>query len=222
MADWFKFYEDFFDNPRFQYAIHQMSEVCPVTVLLLTEHCRHKSGSIRWSGDEIDLLGFSAKINVSPAKINEAIILLQRIRYITVDKGRITFLKWNDLQSDYCRKLSRKKASRVQKSPEKTRKVPRDETRREERRGENSNKGFGLDELKIAGNGKLEVELMESCRELLGESEMAKFHGRWYGRATKEPKRLESTLNDLRLAIKEGKVETTPAKYAEHRYKEFA
>lgn len=131
MADWFKFYADFFDHPRFQYAIHQLPEVCPVTVLILTEHCRHRSDTISWSGDEVDLLGFSAKINVSAAKINEAVKLLEKIRFIEVSGGAIKFLKWNDLQSEYCRKVKRNKEKLSGHSPDMSGQCP---PRGEERR----------------------------------------------------------------------------------------
>lgn len=136
MADWFKFYENFFDEPRFQYAVHQLPEVCAVTVLLLCEHCRHKSATISWTGDDIDLLGFSAKANVSPGKINEAVNLLQKIKYVSVSGGKLTFLKWNDLQSNYVKRMIKKKGKDVRTVAEQCANTSRTVCGPEERRGE--------------------------------------------------------------------------------------
>lgn len=132
MADWFKFYVDGLDEPRFRYAMRSMVEVCPVWLVILSECGRTKSDTIEWSGDEVDLLGWSEKATVSPAKLNEAINLLAKIRYITITENHITVRKWNDLQSDYCRKFASKKPKIVRQSPTKSDKVPLEERRGEE------------------------------------------------------------------------------------------
>lgn len=107
MADWFKFYENDLDETRFQYAVHQLSEVCPVWVGILSECCRHKSDTIRWGNNEIELFGFSQRLNVSVPKVNEAIKLLVDIDYISRGENTLKVLKWNTKQSDYCSRIKR-------------------------------------------------------------------------------------------------------------------
>lgn len=132
MADWFKFYCDGLDEPRFRYALRALPEVCPVWLLILSECCRTKSDTLEWSGDEVDLIGWSEKTCASPGKVNEAINLLVKIRYLEPTKTTITVRKWNDLQSDYCRKFAKKKVEVVRQSPTKSDKVPLEESRVEE------------------------------------------------------------------------------------------
>ncbi len=107
MADWFKFYENDLDETRFQYAIHQLVEVCPVWVGILSECCRHKSDTIRWGNNEIELFGFSQRLNVSVPKVNEAIKLLVDIDYISRGENTLKVLKWSYKQSDYCQRIKR-------------------------------------------------------------------------------------------------------------------
>jgi hypothetical protein len=108
MADWFKFYENDLDETRLQYAIAQLPEVIPVWVGILSEACRHKSGTIRWGDNEIELFGFSRRLGVPIPKVNEAISLLAKIDYISVEKNAVNILKWKDKQSEYCsKKMSR-------------------------------------------------------------------------------------------------------------------
>lgn len=132
MADWFKFFENGLDEPRFQYAVGTLSEVTPVWVGILSECCRHKSDSIGWDDDEAYLFGFSRRLNVSIPKVKEAINLLVRINYISVLEGRLTVLKWNDFHSEYMRKKARLSESPVQTV---SRHTP-DNVRLEERRGD--------------------------------------------------------------------------------------
>lgn len=141
MADWFKFYCDGLDEPRFRYALRTLSEVCPVWLLILSECCRSKSESIEWTGDEVDLLGWSEKAAVSPGKLNEAITLLAKIRYIELDGKHIRVRKWNDLQSDYCRQIDRKKSSTLRETPRNSEKLRLEERRGEESRSEKKDKG---------------------------------------------------------------------------------
>lgn len=108
MADWFKFYENDLDETRFQYALHQVSEVCSVWVGILSECCRHKSDTIRWGSNEIELFGFSQRLNVSVPKVNEAIKLLIDIDYISKGENTLKVLKWNTKQSDYCSRIKRR------------------------------------------------------------------------------------------------------------------
>jgi hypothetical protein len=66
------------------------------------------------------------------------------------------------------------------------------------------------------------TDLMIDCREILGADEMKRCHKHWLGRAEIEPDRLRRVLADTARAAKDGEINTTAAKYAEHRWKEFA
>jgi hypothetical protein len=66
------------------------------------------------------------------------------------------------------------------------------------------------------------TQLMQDAREILGPDEMGRCHQRWLKRAETEPDKLRRVLADTAQAIKDGEVKTTPAKYAENRWKEFA
>lgn len=65
------------------------------------------------------------------------------------------------------------------------------------------------------------TELMADCREVLGTDEMRRCHKHWLGRAETEPNRLQRVLSDTARAAADGEIKTVPAKYAEHRWKEF-
>jgi hypothetical protein len=65
------------------------------------------------------------------------------------------------------------------------------------------------------------TDLMIDCREILGADEMKRCHKHWLGRAETEPDRLRRVLADTARAAKDKEIKTTPAKYAEHRWKEF-
>lgn len=134
MADWFKFYENDLDETRFQYAIHQLVEVCPVWVGILSECCRHKSDTIRWGNNEIELFGFSQRLNVSVPKVDEAIKILVDIDYISRGENTLKVLKWKDKQSDYCQRLNRTTPNSVRTVSEQC------SLRGEERRGDKSTK----------------------------------------------------------------------------------
>jgi hypothetical protein len=111
MADWFKFYENDLDETRLQYAIAKLPEVVSVWVGILSECCRHKSGTIRWGDNEIELFGFSRRLGISLPKVNQGINLLCEIDYIVKKNGHISVIKWGSKQSEYCQKLSAKKNS---------------------------------------------------------------------------------------------------------------
>ena len=68
---------------------------------------------------------------------------------------------------------------------------------------------------------RITVELMELCASTLGQNEMAKCHSRWLKRAEEAPSKLRRVLVDTEAANKNGDIQTTPAQYAEHRWKEF-
>lgn len=107
MADWFRFYENAIDEPRFATAISEVPEVLPVFVLLLSEHCRNKSGRIAWTGDEYELRGLARKVGLTVERFKAALGLLEAIHYITLADGKLTTPGWSSLQSDYCQRRTR-------------------------------------------------------------------------------------------------------------------
>lgn len=132
MADWFKFYENGLDEPRFQYAVGTLSEVTPVWVGILSECCRHKSDTINWNDDEAYLFGFSRRLNVSIPKVNEALNLLQRIAYIEISNGTLKVIKWNEFQSEYMKRIHRNNPKRVRRVSEHSPNSVRREEKRED------------------------------------------------------------------------------------------
>ncbi len=142
MADWFKFYENDLDETRLQYAISQLPEVIPVWVGILSEACRHKVGTVSWGKDEIEMFGFSKRLGVSIPKVNEAVLMLAKIRYITLGENTINITKWGEKQSEYCQKRTKNQNQSGQNHHTKKDSVPTmsrqcpDNVRQEERRGE--------------------------------------------------------------------------------------
>jgi hypothetical protein len=114
MADWFKFYENDLDETRLQYAISKMPEVVSVWVGI-SEACRHKTGTVSWGDDSIELFGFSRRLGLSMPKVNDGVNLLCEIRYISKKDGCINILKWSEKQSEYCR-WKEKKTKPIKKS----------------------------------------------------------------------------------------------------------
>lgn len=138
MANWFKFSENDIDEPRLQYAIGELPEVLNVWLLILSECCRHRSGLVKWSQNQYELLGYSRRLNVTVPKINEAIRLLKEILYVEQSADSLKVLKWNDKQGDY---LTRKQRGDYANRTANKRVYPRvsdiiGESPTEERRGE--------------------------------------------------------------------------------------
>ena len=145
MADWFKFYENDLDETRLQYAISKLPEVVSVWVGLLSECCRHKCCNVSWGKDEIELFGFSRRLNISIPKVNEAVNILREIRYIAIEENHISVIKWDKKQSEYCQKLTKQQNQagdqnpNSKKTPDSVPTVSRqcpDSVGQEERRGE--------------------------------------------------------------------------------------
>lgn len=107
MANWFKIYETDLDEKRLKYALNKLPEVGWVWVNILSECCKHRSDTIRYSPSGCDILGFSDAIKVSVGKINEAVNILAEIEYIQIGEGRITVNKWESKQSEYNHRKSR-------------------------------------------------------------------------------------------------------------------
>jgi len=142
MADWFKFYENDLDETRLQYAISKLPEVVSVWVGILSEACRHKSGTVSWGVDSIELFGFSRRLGLTVSKVNEGVRLLVEIRYITLQDDKMTIIKWGEKQSEYCQKLTKRQNQGGQNNPNIKPTVgtvsgqSRDSVGQEERRGE--------------------------------------------------------------------------------------
>lgn len=101
MANWFKIYETDLDEKRLKYALNKLPEVGWVWIGILSECCKHRSDTIRYSQSEVDLFGFSDALKVSIPKINAAINLLSEIQYITKTDTQITVTRWREKQSEY-------------------------------------------------------------------------------------------------------------------------
>ena len=138
MANWFKFSENDIDEPRLQYAIGELPEVLNVWLLILSECCRHRSGDVKWSNNQFELLGYSRRLNVTVPKINEAIRLLDSIGYVSRQDGCLKVLKWSEKQGEY---LTRKERGDYRKQADTKRNSPivsdsTGDSPTEERRGE--------------------------------------------------------------------------------------
>ena len=101
MANWFKIYETDLDEKRLKYALNKLPEVGWVWIGILSECCKHRSDTIRWSQSEVDIFGFSDAMKVSIPKINHAIKILCEINYIEEIEGKLRVIKWNEKQSEY-------------------------------------------------------------------------------------------------------------------------
>lgn len=239
MADWFKFYENDIDETRLQYAIANLPEVLPVWVGILSELCRHKSDTIRWGDNEIELFGFSRRLNISIPKVNEAVNLLVKIDYIERGENTLKVLKWSSKQSEYCQKKDKRNAAQaVEKSdsvPTVSRQCPpRGEERREEKNREEKApqppKG-GADAVEVLNllnslsgrsfrqtdtNLKLiSARLAESGVTLDGVKKMMERQAKkWKGTTMAEYLRPETLFNktkfDAYYASKDAPIETTP------------
>jgi hypothetical protein len=107
MADWFKFYNDGLDEPRFQFAISEQPLVTSVWLVILSEASKKRSSKITWRDQDFELLGFARKVNVSPPVFNQCVELLERIGYIARQNGNIDIPGWEKLQSDYAKGLAK-------------------------------------------------------------------------------------------------------------------
>lgn len=128
MADWFKVFENGIDETRFQYAIHKLQEVHGVWMGILSECCRHKSDTVRWGDNEIELFGFSQRLNISIPKVNDAINILVEIDYLKRGQNTLKVLAWKEKQSDYCQRINRQRPNSVRTVSEQC--IPRGEESR--------------------------------------------------------------------------------------------
>jgi hypothetical protein len=71
---------------------------------------------------------------------------------------------------------------------------------------------------KLAGGQK---ELADLIQELLGE-QWVNDAGKWINRIKEQPRKCERVFAEVGNAIKEGRIKTTPAQYAEETWKHFA
>lgn len=103
MADWFKLHENWFVEPRLQWAITQDRNVISVWLWCLTECCRIRSDTIGLHREDFEMIGIQQLLNISPGVFVQNIALLEKIKYITTNKddNSLKVLKWNDFQSNY-------------------------------------------------------------------------------------------------------------------------
>ena len=105
MADYFKMYEDGLDEPRMKYAVKKMSETVGVWQWLLSQCCRKKRSY--FTLDDFTAFGGAQTLNISLDKFKDAVALLAEIEYINLTNSTCTIIKWNERQSDYCKKKDR-------------------------------------------------------------------------------------------------------------------
>jgi len=101
MADWFKFKNDGLDSKGMQFALSEQPLVTSVWLVILSEASKARSGDFCWADEDFELVGFARKINVSVPVFNQCLVLLERIRYIRREGGRIHIDGWQSMQSDY-------------------------------------------------------------------------------------------------------------------------
>lgn len=142
MADWFKLHENWFTEPRLQWAIKDQPNVVQTWLWCLTECCRTKSDTIGLHSEDYEMLGIQQLLNISPGIFNSALKLLAKIKYIEIDEAAKTIkvLKWNDFQSDYLRKKDHRdsptKSDIVRQSPTSSDGVVLEEKREDKKRRE--------------------------------------------------------------------------------------
>lgn len=121
MADWFKIYENDIDEMRLQWAIGELPEVLPVWIVLLSEACRHKDGTLSGYCQDFELFGISKRVNVSIPKVNLAIELLLKISYLKrMDDKSLLIRKWDEKQSEYCQRKTAMQNQKGENNPNHT------------------------------------------------------------------------------------------------------
>lgn len=135
MANWFKIYETDLDEKRLKYALSKLPEVGWVWIGILSECCKHRSDTIRWSEDEVDIFGFSDAMKVSIPKVNHAVQILCEINYVEKLEGKLRVIKWMEKQSEY---NFRKQRGDYRRVSDKSGESPLEERRGEEIRREES------------------------------------------------------------------------------------
>jgi len=164
MADWFKMYENGIDEGRFKYALAKNPLALNVWVWVLSECCRCKSDTI--DGGKFDVFGAHQKLNIPEESIQKCLDLLADVSYISLQDNKITVLKWNKRQSDYCRRQSAQCADSVRTVSEQSL------TRGEEKRGEEKRKA----------SSKRLSEVEKKRKRVVENSPMMIRIGEWFGR----------------------------------------
>jgi len=106
MANWFKMYENGLDEPRMKYAIQKNPNTVAVWIWILTECCRNRSDQFDYS--KFVQFGASQTINMPESDVVSVIDILHEIGYIVLSDDSIKVPKWNERQSEYCRKKNNK------------------------------------------------------------------------------------------------------------------
>lgn len=106
MADWFKVYETDLDDELLQWAMTIQPCTAIVYFAILSKCCKEKSGSFKWSKDH-ELFALAQKVHAGVGHVNQAVSLLCRIEFISLNDGNLTVTKWPQLQSEYCQRKSK-------------------------------------------------------------------------------------------------------------------
>jgi hypothetical protein len=220
MANWLKLYENDLDETRMRFALSKLPETWPVWTAILMECCKHRSDRFSWGKDEQELFGFSDRLKISIPKVNQAVSILCDIRYIKLEGGTLIALKWSEKQDDY---LARKSRGYWKKRREiKNITVNHSESHIEERRGEEIKSFNGL-RPKAVYRGRLnpkQLDIASRFEKALG-CQWERDKMKWLKNCRKETDKAERVVAELENAIKENRIETTPAQFAQNTWEHF-
>lgn len=215
MADWFKFFNDGLEEPRFQFAISEQPLVASVWLVILSEASKKRSCKITWRDQDFELFGYARKINISVPVLNQCIGILERIGYISRKNGFIEVPGWELLQSDYAKGLSKgyyKTTSKTLASNSLDSTVRGEKKIGEENSDKASNKAKKLSVKQV-----ILARRIEACLD----GQWVNDAGKWVNRVKERFEKTERVCAELESAIKEGRVVASPAEYAEYTWKDF-
>lgn len=99
MADWFRFYDDFFDDDRVLAAIKILPEAGSVYVFLLAKTNARKTG-FDISLGMIDIIGIGLVLNIPPSTVQMAIDVLRSVKLVSGDKT-LSVMHWHKERPRY-------------------------------------------------------------------------------------------------------------------------
>lgn len=170
MADWFKFYENDLDDERLQWAMSEQPHAAIVYIRMMSRCCRDKVRTLSWKDEELELFALAGTLHISVPIVNQCIGLLKRIGYIEIVNGECNLLRWNDRQSEYCKKKDRGVRIVSGQCPDSVRIVSaerRGEEKREEDKKGDGKRGAGSSAFNLAiaepnGQPKVSYEMVKS------------------------------------------------------------
>jgi hypothetical protein len=74
---------------------------------------------------------------------------------------------------------------------------------------------------KMQPNARDLIDLIDNCRSVFGELEMASWHSRWLKRAETNPDKLSRVLAEVSYMSRKNQIKTTPAQVAEDLWKRW-